>query len=324
MSAKKNGNIESVKSTEIPIPVPKPILGTPPAFATEITPEMAVKWLEKNEINRRLSTSSIENWADVMKRKQWELNGETIIIGDTGDVLDGQHRLWACVESNTSFESYVVIGMSKEVFDTIDTGKKRSGADALHIRNKMKGVESKYEGAIMAAIVTCLEYKMGVWKARHSHVITNQDKIDFLEKNPGIASWVLKARVPRKKTWENTYAANIGAITYLGSKKYPMKAETFVAGFITGNDLPVNSPILNLRQRLGTEKQLKKWDRLKLIIYAWNLHVENTGKLMLRMPAEVPIIAGTEPPVRLKAEATPKKRITVLNKGTQTVKHIGK
>jgi hypothetical protein len=322
MSIKKNG-VEEKKELIIPTPAPKPIAGAPPAFATEITPDMAVEWLEKNSMNRKIRQSDVDNWADVMKRKQWELNGETIIISDIGDILDGQHRLSACFLSNTVFQSYVVIGMTKEVFTTIDTGKKRSGADALHIHNKMMGVEGKYEAAIMAAVVTCLEYKTGVWKARHSHTITNTDKIEFLEKNPGISEWIRKVRA-KKKDWVNRHAASIGGIAFLGSKKYPMKAETFVAGFVTGNDLPDDSSIRELRRRLGTETKLKKWDRLKLIIYAWNLHVDNIGKHTLRMPAEVPVIAGTEPPVRLKKEPIIKKRITVSPKGNQTVRHMVK
>lgn len=324
MVSKKNGHAESIKALDMPIPVPKPIPGAPPAFATEITPDMATQWLEKNTMNRRIRQSDVDNWTGIMKRGQWELNGETIIISDTGDVLDGQHRLSACFLSNTAFQSYVVIGMTKEVFDTIDQGKRRSGADALHIHNKLKGAENKLEAPIIAAIVTCLEYKFGLWKSRHTHVITNHDKLDFLEKNPGIAEWVKKSR-SKKKDWVNRHSASMGAVAFLGSKKYPMKAETFIAGFVTGNDLTEDSPIRELRRIFGTETKMVKWDRLKLIIYAWNLHVENKGKHTLRKPYEVPIITGTEPPVRLKDTVkVPKKRITVSVKGTQTTRHVGK
>src|SRR5258708_40251676 len=111
MVSKKNGYAESIKALDMPIPVPKPIPGAPPAFATEITPEMATQWLEKNTMNRRIRQSDVDNLTGIMKRGQWELNGETIIISDTGDVLDGQHRLSACFLGNTAFQSYVVIGM---------------------------------------------------------------------------------------------------------------------------------------------------------------------------------------------------------------------
>ncbi len=320
MVTKKNGHAEDKKALDIPVPVPKAIPGAPPAFATEITPDMATKWLEKNTMNRTIRQSSVDTYASIMKRKQWKLNGHTIIISDTGDVLDGQHRLSACFDSGASFESYIIIGMTKEVFDTLDQGKRRSGADALHIHNKMHGIEGKYDAAVIAGVMTCLEYKLGIWKSRHSHVITNHDKLDFIEKNPSITEWVKKAR-SKKKDWVNRHSSGIGAVAFLGSKKFPMKAETFVAGFMTGNDLPDDSPIRELRRRVSTETKMIKWDRLKLIIYAWNLHVDNKGRHTLRMPTEVPIIAGTEPPVRLKTE-TKVKRITVSTKGTQTTRYV--
>src|SRR6266853_2098142 len=117
MVAKKNGHAENIKALDIPVPVPEAIAGAPPAFATEITPDMAIKWLEQNTMNRTPRQSSIDTFASIMKRKQWKLNGHTIIISDTGDILYGQHRLYACFESNTPFKSYIIIGMTKDVFD---------------------------------------------------------------------------------------------------------------------------------------------------------------------------------------------------------------
>lgn len=324
MSPKKNGQLNL---KDIPDPVPKPIEGAPRAFATEVTPDIAVKWLEKNTMNRPLRQSSIDTWAEAMKAGKWELNGHTIIISNTGDVLDGQHRLSACFLSGATFESYVIIGMTKDVFATLDTGKKRSGADALSIHNKMNGIEGEYESAVIAACRTCLEYKEGVWKTRHTHTITNADMIQFLEANPGIVTWVKKAKT-KKRDWVNRHAASIGAVAYLGSKKYPMKAETFVEGFVTGDNLAADSPIRELRRKLGTETKWIKWDRLKLIIYGWNLHINNEGRHTLKRPTEVPVIAGTEPPSRLKKESEKdaplkkrKKIITISDRGARTVRY---
>jgi hypothetical protein len=313
------------EQVSIPSPEPVPIKGAPPAFAARITPDMAIRWLEKNKLNRIISQSSVDTWAYAMKSGQWELNGHTIIISDEGDVLDGQHRLNACFISNTAFDSYVIIGMTKEVFATLDQGKKRSGFDALHIFNKMNNIEGKFEHHVTAAAVTCIEYRDGSWKSRHTHAITNSDKIKFIQDNPGLVQWVTKARV-KKKDWVNRHSPTIGAVAYLGSKKYPMKAETFVTGFLTGDALADDSPIRELRRRLSSETKFIKWDRMKLIIYAWNLHIENIGKHTLRMPLEVPIIAGAEAPARLKKAAEdakkPKKRITVSVKGTQTSRRL--
>ncbi len=327
MVKKPNGHVGHTK--EILAPPPETVEGTPVSRRVIIQPGTALAWLENpdfNIMNRPIRQSDVTNWADIMKRKQWKCNGQPVIISDEGKLLDGQHRLWACVEAQTPFETYLLEGISKEVFDTIDVGKKRSASDMLDIHTKLNDEEPiKYKAAVMAAIMTILEYKNGVWKTRHSHVITHHDKLEFFKKNPSIKDWVMKARVKGTKRWENTYAANIGAIAFLGSKMYEKKAETFVIGFTTGNDLPVGSPISALRNRLGAEKHFEKWDRMKLIAFAWNSHVENENKQSLKMPPEMPIIAGSEAPIKLKkAEETKKKRITVSPKGKQTTRYLGK
>lgn len=323
MVVKKNGHDSPTKDLKTkPLkPAPELIVGAPTSRAVTVTPEMAYTWLENpsfNVMNRPTRQSDIDNWAAIMKRGEWQLNGDTIRISVTGKLLDGQHRLFACIEANTEFQTYLVEGLPDEVFDTIDVGKKRSASDMLKIHNKIAGTEPmKHEGVIMAAITTILEYKYGTWKQRHTHVITHHEKLEFLDKYPGVKDWVLKSRVKGTKRWENTYAQNIGAVAFLGSKKYAMKAETFVIGFTTGNDLPPGSPIGKLRDRLSAEKHYGKWDRMRFIIPAWNMHVEN--KLVdpvkqLRQASEVPIIAGTEPPVRQPKET--KKRIHYTSKAS--------
>src|SRR5258706_13354695 len=109
MVTKKNGHAEDKKALDIPVPVPKAIPGAPPAFATEITPDMATKWLEKNTMNRTIRQSSVDNYASIIKRKKRKLNGHTIIIKDKGDDLDGQHWLSAVFDRLASFETCRII-----------------------------------------------------------------------------------------------------------------------------------------------------------------------------------------------------------------------
>lgn len=99
----------------------------------QITPDTAAKMLEHNEGNRKLqvrkadSTRAIEN-------DEFVLNGETIIFADDGTLLDGQHRLCACVAYNKPIVSIVVRGIPKDAQITIDTGKRRGVADNLTMR----------------------------------------------------------------------------------------------------------------------------------------------------------------------------------------------
>ena len=96
-----------------------------------ITPTIAASWLQQNTLNRPLSITHIRVLAKQMKDKKWMLNAETIKISDDESIMDGQHRLHACLESGVSFLSLVAYGVEKAAFVTIDTGKTRTGGDVL-------------------------------------------------------------------------------------------------------------------------------------------------------------------------------------------------
>lgn len=60
-------------------------------------------------------------------------NGESIVVGDDNQVMNGQHRLNACVDSEIPIEVLMVFGVPADAFVTIDQGARRNGADVLSI-----------------------------------------------------------------------------------------------------------------------------------------------------------------------------------------------
>ena len=98
----------------------------------EITPELAEKWLEKNDQNQRhVISAHVRRLAEDMKSGKWEQNGETIKFDTEGNLLDGQHRLLACIEAGVSFTSIVVTGIQNAARMTIDVGTQRTPKDVL-------------------------------------------------------------------------------------------------------------------------------------------------------------------------------------------------
>ena len=56
---------------------------------------------------------------------------DAIVLLD-GAILDGQHRLWAVIESKTPVETIIIRGIAREAFATIDTVRApRSGGDII-------------------------------------------------------------------------------------------------------------------------------------------------------------------------------------------------
>ncbi|MCP3921298.1 MAG: hypothetical protein GY714_01805 [Desulfobacterales bacterium] len=103
----------------------------------KITPTKAKAILEKNEDNRKLSIKRVKDFAVVMKEGGWkEDNGETVTIDKLNNLLNGQHRLNAIVESGVSINIWVARGAEPEVKNSIDTGKARSVADIFSLNGE--------------------------------------------------------------------------------------------------------------------------------------------------------------------------------------------
>lgn len=97
-----------------------------------ITPEKAQELLNKNDSNRPMNKAHARKFASDMTEGLWKYNGDPIRLSADGNLLDGQHRLQACVYAGIPFETEIIEDLPQEVMVTIDTGRRRSAADALH------------------------------------------------------------------------------------------------------------------------------------------------------------------------------------------------
>lgn len=112
-----------------------------------VTPDFAASLLKKNTKNRPLSPSIIARYTNEIKEGRWkEETGELIKVSKDGCILDGQHRLTAIVRSGVGLFFHIATDVNDDVFDVLDTGKKRNGADSISIFGE------KYSTPISAAI----------------------------------------------------------------------------------------------------------------------------------------------------------------------------
>ncbi|MCR1783115.1 hypothetical protein KVF89_11280 [Nocardioides carbamazepini] len=130
---------------------------SPDAEIVEVTPQLAETWLSRNTNNRNVRRSVIDAYARDIEAGRWRLNGETIKFGPSGVLLDGQHRLSAVVQADVAVPMVVVRNLGDHVMATVDTGAKRSYADAL----KLAGEENT---TTLAAVVR----RAVMWGAGHA------------------------------------------------------------------------------------------------------------------------------------------------------------
>ena len=233
----------------------------------KITPDMCLEWLELNENNRPLKTHSINAFTRDMSTGRWVMNGESLKFDRHNNVLDGQHRMWACVEAGKPFTTMVIRGLPRAVFDTLDTGEKRAASDILAMNGEVN------IHATSAALKYIGRYLNG--SMMNIQRFTNKEIESILKYHPNIREFVKIATTPSLRVrWCS--GSVVATCWYLAHQINAEQAKNFFESFLLGTNLLPGSPILVLRNKLIDIKsnplqKLKPEHRIQLIIVAWNL-----------------------------------------------------
>lgn len=204
-----------------------------------ITPALATQMLGGNTDNRRIRPGTVEKYARDMAAGDWRLNGDAIRFNGDGTLLDGQHRLLACIKANTNFKSLVISGLSHEDRQTFDVGAKRSMTDIL----RWRGETSQ---ALLASIIGwCVKYEADRFRDPQFQP-THAELLAWLDENPGVReSMNIGRQVSAQVLIPPTVLA---AIHYETSRFDSEDADAFMAKLKSGADLEEGSPILALRK----------------------------------------------------------------------------
>jgi hypothetical protein len=102
-----------------------------------VTPELARFWLEHhNKINRPVRSKKVAEYGRQMVEKEFLTTGEPIIFDWDEQMVNGQHRLLALVETGLTLTFVVVRGVDPAVRDVVDTGIKRTLGDTLKLHGE--------------------------------------------------------------------------------------------------------------------------------------------------------------------------------------------
>lgn len=92
-----------------------------------VSPKVAEFLLNLNWPNNRpLMDTVVDRYAAAISHGHWKLNGESLIMSSEGNMIDGQHRLWAVVSSGAPIRTMITFGVDSSTFDTINSGRARS------------------------------------------------------------------------------------------------------------------------------------------------------------------------------------------------------
>jgi hypothetical protein len=230
-------------------------------------------------LNRPISDQHMLRIARQIISGKWRYNGDTIKISTSGDVLDGQHRLWAIVDANIPVETVIVYGIEREAFATIDTLRRlRSGGDTIALTG-----QHTYRNQIAAALGWLLRWERGVIETYRmpGNRIENSDIEAAYAEHPGMeraVSAAMKARLVANPSIT-------GFAYYVMSTKNSHIAETFINVLVDPVGVAVTHPFFMLRAYFLESKAKKIKDpimSIALTFKAANMIIEGRDVANLR------------------------------------------
>lgn len=250
---------------------PQPTAVYPSPEIVSVTPQLAEAWLGKNTHNRNVRPRVVDAYARDMARGDWKLNGEAIKFGADGVLLDGQHRLHAIVRAGVTVPVLVVTGLPSDTQTTMDTGAKRTAADALSLIGEAHS-KTLAGGARRALIWDRLDRKGYITQGTAA---TNAELLATIERYPDLRASAEYADSQRK--YVPLAAAPLCFCHWALSGIALDHADAFFDALGSGANLGRRNPVLVLRQRL-IENATSPNKTPENILVAWMFKAWNASR----------------------------------------------
>lgn len=270
------------------------------AYLALITPDIARQLLNRNlHCQRPINRGIVNRIKADLKADRFLTNGEPIIIGTSGALIDGQQRLTAVVESGVSVEMLVVEGVPDAAFPTIDSTGGRSFGDVLHI-------DGFQDSKAMAAAVRLVEtYLRGEMHFKRTSLLSRAELIECARVHKErLQLSVSLARTSLKTVLLETSV--VAATHYLFSLADEALAPHFFEELVMGVNLQKDEPVQVLRERLqddlACKVRMSPFYKFGLVTKTFNAYVQGTQVKILKISNDEywPAIVNLPPRVRKK------------------------
>lgn len=237
-----------------------------------ITPELA-EWLltYRNSHNRPLMQARVQHFADIIERGEWLLTSQGISFSRDGRLNNGQHRLSGILRSGRGVPILCTFGEVEKAFLVIDQSRGRTAGDALHLDGWTNGNAM----AAAARVIYTLEQENTA-----APKMTTTQVVEFINsKHRDLALSVSPAR----QAYGKFKRASLGGLTAthywigLNTSMPASKLDEFWSAFVSGENLPPRSPILQIRDgiaagtyAMGRHSSGRPVRLVAVIVLAWN------------------------------------------------------
>lgn len=235
-----------------------------------VTPEMAQQWVN-NTVKRNRSKVKARSamYSRDMKNDAWDFNADPIRLDVNGDMIDGQHRADAVIESGKPQPFLLVEGLLPEQQETMDAGRSRSVVDALMIN------EESNAGLLASISRRLVLFGRNIPVTGGGTQLSKREHLRFVDENPlvrraaEVAREAVVARVPAPPS-------AIGAAYFLCAEADQDAAEQFFVTHLIkamGVDAEYH-PARTLMRRFRTEEKangsrIETEDAFRFLLQGW-------------------------------------------------------
>lgn len=272
-----------------------------------VTPAMARDMLQKNPRNRTLRRSNVHYLANEIKSGRWKLTHQGVAVATDGTLLDGQHRLSAIVEADTSALINVSYDCDPSMFTVIDTGSARTNADVLRTSGSVNGHETTIGAAVKLVHLYRTQPHL-TWTGEVSR-ISSSVVLEEFQNDPDLYNWSVRL-ANRARTEFNVLSIKSATAAFAcialrdgeNSGVDALTLEEFVMSVATGANMVKGDPRHTFRQQLinGWNPGALKGARASQVwlacwIRIFNLYFSGAQLKVFRAPSITPmpkILAG--------------------------------
>ncbi|HET6915311.1 MAG TPA: hypothetical protein VFH56_04410 [Acidimicrobiales bacterium] len=270
-------------------PITRPI-----AAFVEVTPRLAEEWLAGNTVNRKVRPDAVNQYAADMIAGRWTISESAICFSPDGELLNGQHRLRAVIQSGATICMLVMRNVPIESMSNMDAGRKRTTADAL-------GFDGESSPHLLAAATKlALLYTDGrLYRDRKVQSVSTGELRDFLAAHPDLRYSIFSVSTVARPV-DLTPTAKVVAHWIFTHAVSEDVADEFFELLSTRVGLPEGSPILALDSRIRelrrSKSRINHRSELHLLIKAWNHWRAGRAVRSLTLPnkaadAQLPAVA---------------------------------
>ena len=254
-----------------------------------ITPEKAANGLAASGPNRSPVSALLDRYLRDIVGDRWEFTGQPIIYSTQDKLLDGQHRLLACVESGKPIIALVVRGVPPKAFAKMDIGRSRTAGDVLSASN------FNHAKLIAAAARALLGLEMveqegaSASKVRWNQNVSHTQIRDYARKHKeGLYNAVeeVYSHGPEARSVLRPSSVFVAMRVRLGQAN-GVRAKEFFHALVSGADMVEDDPRLLLRNtliRVNSDKIQHRGNAWKaaVTIKTWNAFLNDEEIRALR------------------------------------------